>query len=148
MSKAPPLGAVPSDVRCTKAGCTVSDTRRLQRHHVRHQAMWLGIWAGRRRGEPRFVELQERYAQFRAEDVALLHDDHHAEIHSIYDQIINADKKRLGIALYHYTWKQAEALMDKLEAAFNEWVGRETPGVNQKDYGRTRQLYRRALRGS
>lgn len=104
--------------------------------------MWLGIWAGRRRGEPRFVQLQERYAEFRAEDVALLHDDHHAEIHSIYDQIINADKKRLGISLYDYTWRQAEALMDKLEAAFNEWVGRETPGISARDYARVKAKQR------
>lgn len=116
---------------CRKANCR-TPTGILHRHHVRHQAMWLGIWSSRRSGEKKFQDFIRRYYEFRKEDIEYLCDRHHAEIHAIYDEIIIEDRKKLGKPLSKYTWAQAELLMDKLEAAFREWLNRRTPGLGSR----------------
>lgn len=60
---------------------------------------------------------------------------HHAEIHAIYDSIILQDISALGKPLYKYSWREAEALMDKLEAACRKWELDDTPGINSRQYG-------------
>lgn len=66
--------------------------------------------------------------------------NHHAEIHSIYDEVIAADRQHTALPLYLYSWKQARILMRKLEAACDVWLRRESPGIDSELYGRTRQL--------
>ena len=126
---------------CVKPKCKTG-SRSLNRHHVRHQGMWLGVWAGRRRGEPRWIEFVKRYWSFHRDDVRYLCANHHAEIHSIYDDIIAEDRAKVGKPLYDYSWKQAEALMDKLEAAFNVWIRLESRGISSKNYGKTKKARR------
>jgi hypothetical protein len=140
------LSDVPSEVRCVKPGCTVASHTRLQRHHKRHQAMWLSIWAGRRRSENRWRSFVERYHQFLTEDVVLICDSHHAEIHSIYDRLISQDRAKTKIPFAKYSWRQADHLMDKLEKACVDWLARETPGIDSEVFGDTRAVYKSLLR--
>lgn len=122
---------------CQKPSCETSGT--LHRHHKRHQAMWLGIWAGRRKSEQKWLQFIDSYYQFRPSDCVILCPNHHAEIHKIYDSMIMADKLRTRRPLSKYSWQQAEALMDKLEAACDEWLKHVTPGINSEQYGRKRR---------
>jgi hypothetical protein len=112
----------------------------MNRHHKRHQAMWLGIWSGRRKGEDRWERFVARYKAFLPEDWVRVCIRHHAEIHVIYDGIIEADKTKVGRPLSDYTWTQAEALMDKLEAACLRWLKMQSPGVDAADFERRRLL--------
>lgn len=130
---------VPSEVRCAKPGCKVASHTLLQRHHKRHPAMWFGIWAKRKRGELRWKEFKERYHKFLPEDVVLICDAHHAEIHSIYDKIITKDRAQVQCKLSEYTWVQATQLMNKLEEACLEWLETVTPGISSAEYGERRK---------
>ena len=143
-----PLTDVPSEVRCAKPGCSVASHTRLQRHHKRHPAMWLGIWASRRRGEKRWEEFIARYYKFLPEDVVLICDSHHAEIHSLYDKLITKDRAHTQIAFSKYSWVQAVCLMNKLEQLCNEWLKRESPGISSSSYSETRKVYKSVLRRS
>lgn len=59
---------------------------------------------------------------------------HHAEVHVLYDIIIEEHKKLAGIGLRHYTWEMAEDLMKRLEQAYNRWVKIPTPGFAPQLY--------------
>jgi len=100
--------------------------------------MWLGIWAARRHGEPKWLEFCDRYRAFRPEDTTDLCAAHHSEIHEIYDEIIRADRAITNRALHYYSWAQAEALMDKLEQTFFIWLEKETPGIDPWEFRRNR----------
>lgn len=118
----------------------------LQRHHIRHQAMWLGVWAGRRKGEKKYNDFINRYYEFHPLDCADLCDSHHAEIHKAYDEIIAQDIAELGVPMSKFSWDQAHRLMDKLEKHFWEWVATKTPGISSKNYGRTVKKRRAILK--
>lgn len=104
--------------------------------------MWLGIWAGRRKGEPEWIEFVARYYEFNPEDICELCVSHHAEIHVIYDALIKQDIKMRGKTLMRYTWDEAYELMDKLEKACLKWIKQETPGINSSLYGSYRKRER------
>lgn len=110
--------------------------------------MWLGIWASRRRGEPRWEKFKTRYYEYREEDCVLICVSHHAEIHAIYDRIIQEDLTKVGKPLWKYSWIEAEKLMDKLEMACRQWERMRTPGINSSLYGsyRARQQRKRQNR--
>ena len=131
---------------CQKPGCSGTP---LNRHHRRHEALWFGVWAWRHKQEgalrKKWKDFIDRYHEFREEDTELVCEDHHAEIHSIYDKIIAEDKARLGRALQHYTWPQAEALMRKLERACDKWLKKRTPGISSLRYGQQKKARRAVL---
>lgn len=102
--------------------------------------MWLGVWRRRRAGERKYEEFVRRYWDFLKEDIEYLCDRHHAEIHEIYDEIIRRDRNSVGRPLSQYSWVQAETLMDKLESAFFEWIGEETPGIGPKTLNARRRV--------
>lgn len=114
---------------CAKFNCC-TESRTLHRHHRKHEAMWIGIWLLRRKGEEKFVHFCYTYHLFRREDWVRICDMHHAEIHLIYDGIIKKDKLKTGRPLSKYSWAQAEKLMEKLEAACVKWLKKDTPGVD------------------
>jgi hypothetical protein len=111
----------------------------LHRHHRKHEALWLAPWA-RRQSEVQWRAFVRRYKEFRPEDVVLICEHHHAEIHSIYDQIIADDCAKTGLPLYLYSWKQGRVLMRRLEEACKEWLQHPTSGIDSKIYGATRRL--------
>jgi NurA-like 5'-3' nuclease len=108
--------------------------------------MWLYIWASRRRGELRWEKFVERYYKFLPEDVVLICDSHHAEIHSIYDTIINEDRASTRISFSKYSWTQAERLMEKLTQVCNEWLTKVTPGIDSETFRDTREVYKSVLK--
>ena len=114
---------------CSKPLCNTGSST-LHRHHLRHEAMWLGVWRGRRSREKRYHEMIKRYHSFDEGDWVRLCDHHHAEIHSHYDKIIQSDREEVGKNLSSYSWKQAKILMDKLEAFCIEWLKRPSKGLN------------------
>lgn len=122
---------------CQKPGCNFSGT--LHRHHIRHEATWLGIWSGRRKSERRWVEFVARYWEFRHEDYIVICPDHHAEIHKIYDQLIIAHKRSLKISLARYTWDQADDLMNRFEEACRNWLAVKSPGMDNATFARQRK---------
>lgn len=129
-----------ASAHCAKKKCC-TDNHTLHRHHRRHQAMWIGVWLVRRRGEQKFVDFCYRYHAFNPEDWTRLCANHHAEIHMVYDQIIRRDVKKVGRPLSQYSWAQAEKLMDKLEAVCVEWLQKETPGVTSERLNELRERY-------
>jgi hypothetical protein len=137
----PPISLRDIDSRraggCQKPNCESSGT--LHRHHKRHEALWLGIWSGRRRTETKWKEFVNRYYSFVPEDCVILCANHHAEIHNIYDKIISHDRRQTGRRLSKYTWPQAEKLMDKLERACIEWLAQQTPGIDYHTFKRERR---------
>jgi len=119
---------------CQKLECVASGI--LHRHHTRHEAMWFGIWSGRRRGEKKWDTFRERYHKFLPQDCVILCPNHHAEIHAIYDQIIQEDKNETGRNLASYSWRQAEVLMSKLSEECYLWLKTETPGISTTLYAK------------
>jgi len=101
--------------------------------------MWLNAWA-HRSGQERWEEFRRRYYEFRPEDVVRICRNHHAEIHSIYDKIIQDDTAKLQRPLYKYTWAQGHRLMQKLEIACSQWLTQETPGIDSQVYSETKRL--------
>jgi hypothetical protein len=92
--------------------------------------MWIGIWIGRRRGEPEYEALLKRYWEFRVGDIVLICEWHHAEIHKLYDRIIAEFRQKLGKPLRMASWEEAEELMQRMEAACEAWLQQESPGYN------------------
>lgn len=130
MARVPDLSGVDSTTgECAKLDCN-SGSRTLHRHHRKHQAMWIGVWRVRRAGEEKFLKFCYNYHAFLRKDWDRICDRHHAEIHLIYDMIIQQDVARVGRPLAHYSWAQAEKLMAKLEATCVEWLKKDTPGLD------------------
>lgn len=71
---------------------------------------------------------------------------HHAEIHAIYDKIIQEDTLRLDKSLWKYSWIEAERLMDLLEEACRQWEAMATPGINSRLYGSYRKRRKKRRR--
>ena len=109
--------------------------------------MWLGVWAGKRAGEERWKKFVRRYWSYHPDDCRNLCVNHHAEIHSIYDDIIAEDLAKTGRRLVDYTWSMADKLMDKLEAAFNVWIKIQSKGISSKSYGKNKKARRTAAFG-
>lgn len=129
---------------CAKPNCSTG-SHTLHRHHRRHEAMWLGVWASRRRGEKKFAEFVARYHAFHPDDWVRVCDRHHAEIHLIYDGIIRRDRHITLRPLSQYSWAQAEKLMGKLEGICLEWLTKETPGEDPSkvdDLRKKRRVFR------
>lgn len=131
------LDCVDTQKRCGKPNCNTG-SHTFHRHHRRHEGMWLGIWAMRRRGEPKWYKFIDRYRSFLARDWEPLCDHHHAEIHQEYDQIIQLDREFRQKSLSEYSWRDARDLMSKLEKYFWEWYKRETPGIRSDAFRRNR----------
>lgn len=123
--KAGDLSGVSTTARCTKPSCKL---RTLNRHHKRHEYMFVSSFVRRRMRETVYRAFVKRYYEFRKEDVSYICLHHHAEIHLMYDKIIRKDLRSTHKALRNYSWNQANHLMDKLEAAFNDWIEKVTPG--------------------
>lgn len=101
--------------------------------------MWFGIWEERRRGERVFADFIQRYREYRPEDVVLICETHHSEIHLIYDRIIEADKRRTRKGLSKYSWPEAKRLMSKLAAACDKWLKETTPGITREELTQRRR---------
>jgi transposase-like protein len=127
---------------CTKPNCQTGSYT-LNRHHKKHEAMWRGIWAARRRGEPAWEAFLKRYHEYRAEDIVLICVSHHAEIHAIYDQIIRQHIQLVGKSLAKFSWTEARALMAELEKTCMKWLREETPGISSKKYGSFKERSKR-----
>lgn len=128
------LGASLAEVKtagCAKPGCK---GRILQRHHKRHQAIWLGIWASKRRTEAKWKKFVHDYHAFLEADCVRICDVHHAEIHMLYDVIIQQDQDRTKRRLEDYTWKQADKLMAKLVSVCDRWLQVESKGLSSRVY--------------
>lgn len=102
--------------------------------------MWLGIWASR--PAIRYEEFRKRYYRFHPNDTVLLCSYHHAEIHALYDIIIQRSKKAHG-RLYLFTWKQAHKLMAELSDACDVWLKKRTPGISSATLTRKRRKLRK-----
>jgi hypothetical protein len=129
------LGSL-QEAGCRKPNCRRSGT--LHRHHRRHEAMWFGIWASRRANDEQYQSLVNRYHEFREEDIVWLCEEHHAEIHHIYDQLIRDFKITVGKGLYRFSWDEASRLMDKLDAACKKWLETHTPGFDKDKLNKIR----------
>lgn len=101
--------------------------------------MWFGIWEARRRGEAHFIAFVRRYLEFRPEDVVLVCEAHHSEIHLIYDRIIAEDRRHTHTQLSKYSWRMARRLMRKLEAACDKWLRESSPGITRAELKRRRR---------
>lgn len=128
---------------CTKPNC--GHRAALNRHHKAHEALWLGAWAHRGL-EPKWRAFVKRYYEFRPEDTVRVCLPHHAEIHSIYDEIIADDMAKTGLPLYLYSWKQGRILMQRLTNACEAWLFQETPGIDSVVYEQTKRVRRKLLK--
>lgn len=118
------------DIGCQKRKCR----RRLKlthRHHKAHEKLFIGVWAGVKRGKD-YKELVDRYLEFRPEDVIHVCDQHHAEIHHIYRDIIYEHQVAARIPLIAFTWPRAKRLMKAMRDECNEWLKEDTPGMSPR----------------
>ncbi len=118
------------DIGCIKPRCR-RKLKRTHRHHKGHEKLFINIWAGVKRGKT-YKELVDRYLQFRPEDVCIICDQHHAEIHHIYRDIIFEHQTKEKIPLMAFSWKQAHTLMGDLRAECAAWLREDTPGMSPK----------------
>ena len=105
--------------RCSKKGCTYRGP--LDRHHLKHEMMFIKIWEAWRGGRT-YRKLLRRYQEFNPKDWRYLCRGHHGEIHEIYDGIIQRDRGRRVKFLSSYTWVEARKLMAQLKKAYFAWV--------------------------
>lgn len=98
--------------------------------------MFVGAFSRTRYREKRYKEFVEKYYAFRATDVVDLCEHHHAEVHAVYDKIIQKHKRTTGKHIYRYSWAEASDLMTKLEKAYARWVKKVTPGIDSATYKR------------
>lgn len=116
-------------MRCVKPHCRTGSTSH-NRHHKQHQYMFVSCFVQTRKGQALYEAFVDRYYTFLNEDTVDLCIPHHAEIHLLYDAIIRKDLKKVNKPLRTYSWKQAEALMEKLATACENWLKKETPGAD------------------
>lgn len=105
----------------------------------------MGAWAHRTQ-EAKWKAFVKRYYEYREEDTVRICLPHHAEIHSIYDEIIAEDMAIVGLPLYLYSWKQGRLLMQKLRDTCNIWLRQKTPGIDSDTYERTKKIRRKLLK--
>lgn len=131
----PDFGSV--QLSCAKPGCS---NPRLQRHHKKHEYIWVAVWVKRRMGEPRFQAFSRRYWSFDDRDIVRICARHHVEVHAAYTRIIDQHIVKNSNPLLHtWTWKEADALMKDLEEYCDKWLKKKTPGLNTKSYKRKRR---------
>lgn len=104
---------------CEKLGCRTQ--RGLQRHHRRHEKLFIGQFAWRS-AEPGYQRFVTRYWLFRRRDIVYLCAVHHLAIHEIYYRIMRRDWRRKKKGLYEYTWDEAHVLMDRLGTRCTKWI--------------------------
>ncbi len=78
--------------------------------------------------QERYDRFVARYHEFHPDDVVLICDSHHEEIHQLYLPIIDTHRKRVRKPMATWTWRQAEILMDALRRECTDWLSKETPG--------------------
>jgi hypothetical protein len=124
--------------RCSKPGC--KKRHPLHRHHVRNEALFLGLWKrlpqGLKSDDVRVIQrlLRVRYYEFRPRDVVDICDWHHAEIHLLYDRV-----RMVRDIVYDGTTRQVLGLMREYKKICREWLKEETPGTNPKAVFRKRR---------
>jgi len=118
------------DIGCKKPGCR-RRLKRTHRHHKAHEKLFINIWAGIKRGKT-YVDLVNRYLEFRPMDTVPICDQHHAEIHHIYREVIYVHQVKLRIPLVAFSWKQARDLMKAMRDECNKWLKEDTPGMSPK----------------
>lgn len=125
--------------RCAKKNCT---RRAVHRHHRAHEWMWVKILE--RIKSPRFKSFRDRYFEFRKEDVVNICEEHHKEIHFLYNVLIQCHKSKCGVGFNAYTWDQALDLMRLLREFCAVWLTIFTPRANANVYfsQRIRTRYR------
>lgn len=114
--------------QCAKPNCT---RHTLHRHHTGSEGMWLKHF-GWRKGQVRFDKFKKRYYSFRVQDTIRICDWHHEEIHDIYFSIITEVKTLVAKRFCDYSWKEANALMERLRKVCRQWLKEETPGKEPK----------------
>jgi hypothetical protein len=80
------------------------------------------------RGGRRWYQLMQRYEEFRPEDIIVICEWHHREIHELYWLIVMKHMKRLKLTPRDFSWKQADILMRDLAKCCDRWLKVVTPG--------------------
>lgn len=130
------LAAVPL-YRCAKPGCTNTN---LVRHHKRNEHRWIKHFQHRSLKpsassltRQRFEEFKQRYESFDSRDTVLICQDHHEEIHELYEQELRrACAAKEWKPLRKWTWREAVAFMNKCETLCKWWLKQETPGSQNR----------------
>lgn len=96
--------------------------------------MWIRTFYGKRK-QKRYKAMKRRYKAFRPKDTVEICENHHEEIHELYNHIIAAEVRRLGWRpTKAWTWEEADDLMKKLRAYCDDWLKRTTPGLPLKKF--------------
>ena len=128
-----------SDSRCRKPFCKHAGKGPPNRHHLRHEKTWINLW--NRLGPPPFRKkrewgrrlfrlLKERYYQFRPQDVVVLCEWHHVEIHLIYRIIVLDAQVRFGKTKSKFSFEEALWVMRECKKACLDWLRTSSQGQN------------------
>lgn len=91
--------------------------------------MWLRHFGAKAKSS-RYIAFHKRYHEFRDTDCVELCRPHHEEIHSIYLGIIGQTiENKKGKALWMWSWKEAEELIETLRETCDRWIVTTTPGA-------------------
>jgi len=118
------------DIGCQKFKCR-RRLKRTHRHHKGHEKLFVNVWAGVKRGKT-YTVLVDRYLEFRSGDVVHICDQHHAEIHHYYREIIYGHQVELKKPLIAFSWKEARQLMKAMRDECEEWLKEDTPGMSPR----------------
>lgn len=101
------------------------------------ETMWLKVFKKRKR-QKRYKALEREYHRFLAKRVCEICENHHEEIHEIYNQLIAQEVRKAGYRpTSAWTWTEAEALMKLLRRYCNSWLRKETPGLPLRKFAHT-----------
>lgn len=121
--KLPNLSEV--STHCSKPACTHTDSK-LARHHRKYESLIIGCFE--RQGGRRWLALSRRYYDFRPQDIVVLCEWHHREIHELYKVIVSKHVRKIGRRIQQWSWTEADILMKELDAVCKRWLKLITPG--------------------
>lgn len=118
-----------NDVRvgraCEREGC--SGHGQVDRHHKRMETLFINAFASTSCSHGRrYKQFVRRYDRFLPEDTVLLCRRCHEEIHNLYYDLIRVDIVARGKHLAAYSWREADALMNKLASACDTFLTCDT----------------------
>lgn len=130
-----------SEAFCQKKGCKGPG---FHRHHRGHEFLFVHRWVGTK--EKQKAAFIRRYWKFLERDIVRICPEHHAEVHLDLDVEILNHFREAKKGIDHFTYKDAMVLVKKLRKYTDQWLERETPGVDPKLVFGSKSRFSRAKR--
>jgi len=126
-----------ANLGCSKPGCATG-SRRFHRHHRANERFFLRQAQPQHGGKAWYKAMQARYDEFREDDIVLLCDWHHEEVHQLYYKRLDRWLSRHGEMFWKWSRPQILEAMNDLRQLCRNWERKPTPGCKPGTFvGRT-----------